>query len=299
VSRAKHEAKCARLHADARGVRPTSRALLAVAVAIAAILASGPVAASAHRPSSPGATASRHHGTRANAHNGHRRHRKSHRRAHPKRHQAHPGRTAHTSRRGDSAHGSAHGAGGPRNTGNRRPSSGSAGGGSAGHGAARSSFQCAGANLMPDEEDLAEVRSATICLVNRERVLHGERPLTVNGKLGRAAQGHSEDMIAQDYFSHYGPAGDTPAGRMRAAGYIYSSNIGYEVGENIAWGTMSLATPKSIVEAWMHSPGHRENILDARYRETGMGVVAAVPRSDSGGQPGATYTQDFGVLISG
>lgn len=277
-----------------------SRALLAVVVAIAAILATGPAAAAAHRLSSPHALASRHHSKQAKGHKRHGRQRKSHRRAHRKRHQGGPGHKAHTSRRG----GSAHGAAGTRNTSNRSTINGNAGNGDTGngnarHGATRASFQCAGADLIPDEEDLAEVRSATICLVNRERVLHGERPLTVNGKLTRAAQGHSEDMIAQDYFSHYGPAGDTPASRMRAAGYIYSSNIGYEVGENIAWGTMSLATPKSIVEAWMHSPGHRENILDAHYRETGMGILAAVPRSDSGGQPGAIYTQDFGVLIAG
>lgn len=165
--------------------------------------------------------------------------------------------------------------------------------------ATRASFQCENADLIPTEEDLAQIRSATICLVNRERIAHDERPLTVNGKLNRAAQGHSEEMIAQDYFSHYSPSGDTPSSRIKAAGYIYSSNIGYEIGENIAWGTLYLATPKAIVEAWMASPGHRENILDARYRETGMGVVAAVPPSDGHGQPGATYTQDFGVLIAG
>ncbi len=51
--------------------------------------------------------------------------------------------------------------------------------------------------------------------------------------------------------------------------------------------------------AWMRSQGHRENILDAHYRDTGMGIVAAVPRSFGSGQPGAIYTQDFGVIIGG
>ncbi|MGA8354261.1 MAG: CAP domain-containing protein [Solirubrobacteraceae bacterium] len=165
--------------------------------------------------------------------------------------------------------------------------------------AARAALQCDGADLIPSQENLAVVRSATVCLVNRERAAHGERPLIVNGRLNRAAQGHTEEMITQDYFSHYSPAGDTPGSRIRAAGYIYSSDLGYEIGENIAWGTRYLSTPRAIVEAWMASPAHRENILDARYRETGMGVVAAVPASDGHGQPGATYTQDFGVLIKG
>lgn len=165
--------------------------------------------------------------------------------------------------------------------------------------ATRAALQCDGADLIPSQENLAVVRDATVCLVNRERAAHGERPLIVNGRLNRAAQGHTEEMISEDYFSHYSPTGDTPGSRIRAAGYIYSADLGYEIGENIAWGTRYLSTPTAIVEAWMASPGHRENILDARYRETGMGVVAAVPASDGHGQPGATYTQDFGVLIKG
>jgi uncharacterized protein YkwD len=115
----------------------------------------------------------------------------------------------------------------------------------------------------------------------------------------RAAQGHTEDMVSADYFGHYGRSGDTPAGRMRAAGYLYSDNIGYEVGENIAWGTGEDATPSMIVEAWMHSPLHRANILDARYRDTGIGVLASLPASVGKGHPGAIYTQDFGVIITG
>ncbi len=143
------------------------------------------------------------------------------------------------------------------------------------------------------------MRAATLCLINRERITHGERPLQPNGRLEHAAQGHTDDMVTQDYFSHYGPSGEGPAGRMRSAGYIYSSNIGYEVGENIAWGTQYMATPSAIVEAWMQSPGHRANILDPRFKNTAIGVLAALPHSYGKGQPGAIYTQDFGVIIAG
>jgi uncharacterized protein YkwD len=86
---------------------------------------------------------------------------------------------------------------------------------------------------------------------------------------------------------------------MRDAGYISSSRVGYEVGENIAWGTLGLATPRAIVAAWMASPGHRANILDRHYRETGIGVSPHPPTSLANGQPGAIYTQDFGVIIHG
>ncbi len=149
---------------------------------------------------------------------------------------------------------------------------------------------------MPTAQNVALIRSATFCLINRERAVHGERPLRPNRRLRRAAQSHTESMAFGDYFEHTGPRGGTPLTRMRAAGYI-SSRSSYEVGENIAWGTLGLATPRAIVAAWMGSPPHRANILDPRYRETGIGVSPHPPSSLSHGQAGAIYTQDFGVII--
>jgi uncharacterized protein YkwD len=156
---------------------------------------------------------------------------------------------------------------------------------------------CANATLTPTGDDIGAIRAATLCLINRERVRHGENPLRPNKRLRRAAQAHTESMAFGDYFEHVGPAGATPAARLRAAGYISSSHVGFEVGENIAWGTLRLATPRAIVASWMTSPGHRANILDPRYRETGIGVSAHPPRSLAHGLPGAIYTQDFGVII--
>ncbi len=161
------------------------------------------------------------------------------------------------------------------------------------------SHGCAYAGLMPTARNLGLVRAATLCLINRERVARGERPLLANARLQRAAQEHTESMAFGDYFEHVGPSGMTPLARLRAVGYISSSHVSYEVGENIAWGTLWLATPGSIVGSWMRSPGHRANILDPRYRETGIGVSAHPPASLAQGQPGAIYTQDFGVIIHG
>ena len=106
-------------------------------------------------------------------------------------------------------------------------------------------------------------------------------------------------MAFGDYFEHLGPRGQTPLARMRAVGYVSSNRVGYEVGENIAWGTLGLATPRAIVASWMASPGHRANILDPHYRETGIGVSPHPLASRADGQAGAIYTQDFGVLITG
>jgi uncharacterized protein YkwD len=158
---------------------------------------------------------------------------------------------------------------------------------------------CPGAALSPSDNDLAGIRAAVLCLVNRERAAHGESALMANARLERAAQAHTESMAFDDYFEHVGPRGETPVSRMRATGYIYSSQLGYEVGENIGWGTLYKDTPRAIVAAWMASPGHRANILDAHYRDSGIGVSPHPPSSLARHQAGAIYTQDFGVIISG
>ncbi len=159
---------------------------------------------------------------------------------------------------------------------------------------------CQNTGMTPTQQNLGLIRAATLCLINRERRAYGERPLRPNMRMRRAAQAHTESMAFGDYFEHVGrggPGGGTPLARMRAVGYISSSRFGYEIGENIAWGTLSLATPHAIVAAWMASPAHRANILDPRYRETGIGVSPHPPASLAHGQAGAIYTQDFGVII--
>jgi uncharacterized protein YkwD len=158
---------------------------------------------------------------------------------------------------------------------------------------------CVNTGVRPTSANLQLIRAATLCLVNRERTLRGERPLRPNTRMRRAAQAHSQSMAFGDYFEHVGPSGQTPLARLRAVGYISSSHVGFEVGENIAWGTLSLSTPRAIVASWMASPGHRANILDPHYRETGIGVSPHPLSSRAHGQAGAIYTQDFGVVMRG
>jgi len=155
---------------------------------------------------------------------------------------------------------------------------------------------CPYAKLAPTRFDTAKVRAATLCLVNRERARHGERALHWNIHLVAAAQAHTESMAFGDYFEHVGPHGQTPLMRMRRMGYISSSRVGFAVGENIAWGSLWLGTPKAIVATWMASPGHRANILDRHFRDTGIGVS---PHTNAlaHGQRGGIYTQDFGVIV--
>ena len=146
--------------------------------------------------------------------------------------------------------------------------------------------------LVPAADNLAAVADATLCLLNGQRADHGLPPLVLNATLTDASVGYAADLVAGSYFSHTGLDGSTVTSRLTAAGYI-TPDGGWHIGENLAWGTGALATPRSIMKAWMDSPGHRVNVVKRAYREIGIGVVTGVP-SDRGA--GATYTADFGVI---
>ena len=156
---------------------------------------------------------------------------------------------------------------------------------------------CQNTELTPSPENIELVRAAILCLINHKRAENSESPLTRNPELEQAAEGHCQELIADDYFAHVSPSGETPVDRIRGTGYIPSASDGYVIGENLAWGTYQLSTPQSIVAAWIASPGHLANILEAQYRETGIGVTPNVPASLAEGAPGATYAQEFGVII--
>ncbi|HUH80195.1 MAG TPA: CAP domain-containing protein [Solirubrobacteraceae bacterium] len=156
---------------------------------------------------------------------------------------------------------------------------------------------CQNATLVPGEYNVTLVREAILCLVDRERARAGEQPLREDGALAQAAQAHSTSMALHGYFEHVSPGGGTPLERMRESGYLSSSTPGYEVGENIAWGSYGDSTPAATVAGWMASPPHRANILDSSFRDSGIGVSPRLPSSFASGAAGAIYTQDFGVKI--
>ena len=156
---------------------------------------------------------------------------------------------------------------------------------------------CPNASLTPKPGNVESVVAATLCLVNGERVRFGEAALIEDPRLAGAATGHSRDMDEHDYFSHTSPSGQTLLMRIEASGFIPNDNVGYTLGENIAWGTLWLGTPRAIVKAWMESPGHRANILNGSFRYSGIGVDPTLPQSMSGGQAGGMYTQDFGTIV--
>jgi uncharacterized protein YkwD len=157
--------------------------------------------------------------------------------------------------------------------------------------AAASAADCPNAHVLPTKSGPAAARQATLCLVNAERTSRGMRALKFNGRLEKAASSYSREMVAHHFFDHVSPSGTDIVTRLRRVHYI-TPRISWSIGENIAWGEGSLGTPAEIVDAWMNSPGHRANILSPSFREAGVGVAPGLPQG--GGQPGATYTLDFG-----
>jgi uncharacterized protein YkwD len=158
-------------------------------------------------------------------------------------------------------------------------------------GSATAGKGCPGADADPSEISLAKIREATRCLLNARRAARGKAKLKENGKLKRAATRHSRAMARRNFFSHASPGGDDLVDRVKRAGYL-SGSSSWALAENIAWGSGPYATPRSIVNGWMHSSGHRENILSRRFEHVGVGVARGAPVGGSSG--GATYTTDFG-----
>jgi uncharacterized protein YkwD len=91
-------------------------------------------------------------------------------------------------------------------------------------------------------------------------------PVRLSETLGGVAFGHADDMAKHNYFEHEDLKGRSPADRVRAVGYQEKL-----VGENIAYGPKSA---DEVVQGWLDSPGHCENIMDPRFAEMGIAYAA-------------------------
>lgn len=123
----------------------------------------------------------------------------------------------------------------------------------------------AGTATLTCEPGTASEPCEVFLLVNRERADAGLSPVTWSPALADAAQRHAEDMAALNYFDHQSKDGRDFATRARQAGYD-----GSPTGENIAKGQRN---PTQVMQSWMNSTGHRNNILAARSTELGVGLA--------------------------
>jgi uncharacterized protein YkwD len=104
--------------------------------------------------------------------------------------------------------------------------------------------------------------------VNRVRHDHGLLPLLWRDDLASVAREHSRAMAEDGFMGHVDTAGRRPADRVRAAGIDFR-----RIGENVATNKGTEDPPRTAVEGWMTSPGHRRQILDPDFVETGVGIA--------------------------
>jgi len=134
-------------------------------------------------------------------------------------------------------------------------------------------------------------RAATLRSLNAARARHGVEPLRLDALLNRAARRHSREMVARRYFAHESRRGARFSSRIAATGWMRRHRR-WRVGETLAWGWGTSATPPAVIAAWLRSPSHRRIALSSRYRRVGIGIVRGTPLA--GAPAGLTYTADFG-----
>ena len=148
---------------------------------------------------------------------------------------------------------------------------------------ARGAGTCPNANAVVGRASIQALRTAVVCLINQQRTSRQLPPLRASRLLDRSAQRWTNAMVASDVFSH----GTNFAARISAVGYVWRT-----AGENIATG---FQTPRSVVNAWMASTGHCQNILNPTYGNVGTGISAHPVRGWATGA--GTWTQDFALSM--
>jgi len=142
--------------------------------------------------------------------------------------------------------------------------------------------------FAPKESPQASLtRAGVIRLTNVQREKYGVSLLKENTKLNASAETKAQDMLKNQYFSHYSLSGIGVGNLVESAGYEYIA-----IGENLALGNFE--NDEVLVQAWMDSPGHRENILNAQYQEIGVAVVKGI----FNGQSTWLAVQHFGLPLS-
>ncbi len=123
-------------------------------------------------------------------------------------------------------------------------------------------------------------------LTNEQRQKNNLPPLTINPTLSVAAQKKAENMFQENYWSHYSPDGKTPWDFILGAGYKYEY-----AGENLA---KNFLFSNGVVDAWMNSTTHRDNLLKREYTEVGYAIVNGVLN----GEQTTLVVQEFGKPLA-
>ena len=143
--------------------------------------------------------------------------------------------------------------------------------------------------LRAEKEDLSAylTRSKVIYWTNFQREEFGLPPLKENIKLNAAAAIKVRDMFEGQYFAHISSSGEEVGDLIKIVKYEFIL-----IGENLALGNFK--NDSTLVQAWMESPGHRENILNPNYQEIGV----AVEKGMFEGKTTWMAVQHFGLPLS-
>lgn len=130
------------------------------------------------------------------------------------------------------------------------------------------------AQACPGSDTLTLVRteqvSAMLCLVDYARATHGIGVLARSPLLGASAAIKAADIVRCDDFSHTA-CGRSVNAPFEEAGYA-TPDVLWEVGENLAYGTDLLGSPRSVMRNWLQSDEHRDNLLDAQWQDQGVAL---------------------------
>ena len=158
------------------------------------------------------------------------------------------------------------------------------------------SDRCQSADALPGQVSVADARDALLCLMNAQRTARGLKRLRAHPELAEAAGRFARQMVRDRFFDHTSPGGSTMVSRIRATSYLRDA-VRWTVGENLAWGTGTKATPRATVDAWMHSADHRANLLDRDFADVGIGIASGAPAQLEADETGGTYVTDFGRRV--
>ena len=126
------------------------------------------------------------------------------------------------------------------------------------------------------------------------RRAHGRSRLALSALLQRAGEEHARNLAEAGFFTHSWSDG-TPFGSWIRRFYPVAGARTWSVGENLAWSAPSV-TAQQAVEMWLASPEHRRILLDKRWRQIGLGVIAADRAAGVyGGQDVVVLAAEFGV----
>ena len=157
-----------------------------------------------------------------------------------------------------------------------------------GPGAATAGAACPHANSRPHDTSLRKLRAAMVCLINNQRHKRDRHELSPDRHLRRAAQRHTDVMLAKDCLKHRCPNEPSLARRVNRSGYLngarnasFAEVLGYE------------STPREMVNRLLRRKASRRRMLDGSFRDVGVGAGRGTPVEGLGDGKFVTYTLIF------